>query len=277
MKKFKQLGRRILVSVFGIPLLLYSMFYGKVFFLVITNIVLAGALFELYRLAEKKGNHPLKTVGILFALLISWDFYLYNARWFQWILFLELFLALIIGLFQKEKNHLANISVTIGGTLYISFFSFFILIRQFPNYIDQPYRMGGIFLIMVFVTIWICDTAAYFIGSSIGKHPLFLRVSPKKTWEGAVAGFVVSPLTVWVFKRYYLPELGVGDILFIGCLIGVVGQMSDLVESLFKRDVEVKDSSTLLPGHGGMLDRFDSPLMVAPILYFYLFVRYFSN
>lgn len=277
MSKFKNLGRRFLVTLFGIPLLLYAMYFGKIFFLVVTNIILTGALWELYRLAEKKGYFPMKILGILSACIISWDFYFLNARWFQWIIFIELFIVLVLILFHKDKNHLANASITMGGTLYISFFSFFILIRQFPIYIDQHYRNGGLFVMMVFVTIWICDTAAYFVGSSLGKHPLFLRVSPRKTWEGAIAGFMVSPIAVWGFDRLFIHTLDLWDILYVGMIVGTIGQMSDLIESLFKRDVDVKDSSNLLPGHGGMLDRFDSPLMVAPLLYFYLYIKYFSN
>jgi phosphatidate cytidylyltransferase len=275
MSPYKHLGRRFLVTLFGIPLLLSSMYVGRLFFLCVTGIILSGALWELYALAEKKGYHPLKIAGIFSALAIGADFYFWNAHWFQWILFIELLTVLTIGLFQNNKNHLGNAAVTIGGTLYLSCFSFFLLLRQFPVYTDQPYEKGGQFIMMVFVTIWICDTAAYFVGSSLGKHKLFARVSPRKTWEGAIAGFVISPFAVWGFNRLFLNTLSAPDILFIGLVVGTIGQMSDLIESLFKRDVDVKDSSNLLPGHGGMLDRFDSPLMVAPILYFYLYIKYF--
>jgi phosphatidate cytidylyltransferase len=275
MGNFKHLGRRFLVTLFGIPLLLGSMIVGKSFFLIITGIIVSVALWELYLLAEKKGLRPLKIVGIASALAIAADFYYWNAHWFQWILFLEWFLVLTIGLFQTGKNHMANAAVTLGGTLYLSCFSFFVLLRQLPVYTDQPYEKGGLFIMMVFIAIWVCDTAAYFVGSSFGKHPLFRRVSPRKTWEGAVAGFVFSFVSVWAFERLFMKSLGLADILFVGFVVGTVGQMSDLIESLFKRDVDVKDSSNLLPGHGGMLDRFDSPLLVAPVLYFYLFLKYF--
>jgi phosphatidate cytidylyltransferase len=275
MSPFKHLGRRFLVTLFGIPLLLASMVVGKIFFLSVSGVILSVALWELYKLAEKKGYTPLKSAGLVAVLAVAIDFYLWNAHWFQWILFIEWMAVLGVGLFQKNKNHLANASVTVGGTLYLSCFSYFILIRQLPVYTDQPYEKGGLFIMMIFIAIWICDTAAYFVGSSLGKHKLFPRVSPRKTWEGAVAGFIASPIAVWAFDRLFLKNLSLADILFIGFIVGTIGQMSDLIESLFKRDVDVKDSSNLLPGHGGMLDRFDSPLLVAPIIYFYLYIKYF--
>ena len=277
MSKFIHLGRRFLVTLFGIPLLLYSMYIGRGFFMIITGIILVGASLELFRLAEKRGYKPIQPLGISAILAIALDFYFFNGHWFIWILFLELLAVLAIVLFQREKNHLANASVTIGVTLYLSCFSFYILIRQFPVSTDMPYYTGGLMVIMAFTGIWICDTAAYFVGSSMGKHPLFARVSPRKTWEGAIAGFLVSPFAVWGFDRLFLRQLSIQDIAVIGCIIGIVGQMSDLIESLFKRDVDMKDSANILPGHGGMLDRFDSPLLVAPLLYFYLYIKYFMN
>lgn len=122
------------------------------------------------------------------------------------------------------------------------------------------------------VSIWICDSAAFFLGTAFGKHKLFPRVSPNKSWEGAIAGFIFAIITMITAKALLLNELTLIDSLIVGIIVGSIGQLGDLVESLFKRDAGVKDSSALIPGHGGILDRFDSLLLTAPAVYIYLFL-----
>jgi phosphatidate cytidylyltransferase len=115
-----------------------------------------------------------------------------------------------------------------------------------------------------------CDSAAYFTGLAIGKHKLFPRVSPKKTWEGAVGGGLASILTVMGLFFWLMPNVPVIHSVMIGVIIAVFGPIGDLAESWLKRDAVVKDSSHILPGHGGILDRFDSMLFVAPLVVIYL-------
>ena len=122
----------------------------------------------------------------------------------------------------------------------------------------------------MFASIWICDSAAYYGGTALGKHKLFLRVSPYKSWEGALFGFVFSVLTMVTAKFIVLDFLDWNTIIALGVIIGIIGQLGDLVESLFKRDAQVKDSSNIIPGHGGVFDRFDSLLLTAPVIYLYL-------
>jgi len=139
--------------------------------------------------------------------------------------------------------------------------------ESIQNKINQ---WGGLTVVSLFVTIWMCDTAAYFVGLSIGRHSLFSRVSPKKTWEGAVGGFVFAVLTSFVLQKLLIPYLTSVDAIVIGAIVGVFGQVGDLIESRFKREAGVKDTSSLIPGHGGALDRFDSLIFVSPIVYLYL-------
>jgi CDP-diglyceride synthetase len=177
---------------------------------------------------------------------------------------------------------------TVLGVLFISlFFGTLIQTRElfpfgfpvskfFPHAIAddrelaQINRWGGFTVISIFVTIWICDTAAYFGGMTIGKHKLFERVSPNKTWEGAVFGFVFSVLTMVAAKFSFLEYMALDHAIVIGMMIGCFGQIGDLVESRFKRDAGVKDSSSIIPGHGGVYDRFDSLVFVSPIVYLYI-------
>jgi len=197
----------------------------------------------------------------------------------------------VAELFRNDGSPLLNITTTIAGIMYVSlFFGTFIGLREvfvrgdFPAHRffgpgaaeaagavwDQVYRWGGYTVISILSIIWICDTAAYHTGVAIGRHKLFPRVSPNKTWEGAVAGFVAAILSALAARALVLEYIGVADAIVLGCIVGVFGQVGDLFESTLKRDAGVKDSSNLLPGHGGVLDRFDSLLFVAPLAYIYI-------
>jgi len=203
----------------------------------------------------------------------------------------------LIELFRNKGSALLNLSTTISGILYISlFFGTFIGLRELFVPLDFPvmrylpaaasafdpdaavkiYAWGGYTVISVLAVIWICDTAAFHIGKTAGRHKLFPRVSPNKTWEGAVAGFVFAVLASLAAKYAVLDYLSAGSAVIIGVIVGLFGQLGDLIESLLKRDAGVKDSSNLIPGHGGAFDRFDSLLLVSPLVYLYLDFVLFS-
>lgn len=197
----------------------------------------------------------------------------------------------IIELFRNNGSHLINLSSTLLGLFYISlFFGTFIGLREVFNPFDFPvlryfasetsfgstsvinkiYNLGGYTVIAIFVTIWICDSTAFYGGKLFGRYKLFQRVSPNKTWEGAIFGFVFAVLTAISAKYFIIDYLSLFDSIIIGLIVGIFGQFGDLVESMLKRDVGVKDSSNIIPGHGGFLDRFDSLLFVSPIVYLYI-------
>jgi phosphatidate cytidylyltransferase len=200
-------------------------------------------------------------------------------------------ILLLVELFRNRGSALLNVASTLFGVAYVSLFlGTLIGLRElfipedFPVYahFNVPglavpddirstiYQWGGYTLIAVFVSIWMCDSAAYFAGRAFGRHKLFPRVSPNKTWEGAVAGLVAAIGTFLLARGLILPYLSIASALVCGSIVGVFGQLGDLIESLLKRDAGVKDSSALIPGHGGILDRFDSLIFVAPLLFFYL-------
>ena len=197
----------------------------------------------------------------------------------------------LVELFRNNGSAIMNIATTLMGVLYISlFFGTFIGIREhfrpldfpmlryfssessFTNLatIDQVYRWGGYTVVSIFAIIWICDSAAYHVGMMMGRHKLFPRVSPNKSWEGAVAGFLAAIGSAIAAKYVILDYLPLGSAIVIGVIVGTFGQLGDLIESLIKRDAGVKDSSTLIPGHGGVFDCFDSLLLVSPLVYLYL-------
>jgi len=213
-------------------------------------------------------------------------------RQFLFIVLLLFFVAtLLYELFRKKGSPIANISATVFGVVYVSlFFGALVGMRElfvpgdFPAYkyfelqgafvtpeiAEKVYDWGGYTVISIFAIIWICDSAAYFGGRELGRHKLMEDVSPHKTWEGAALGFFFAIVaSVWA-RFFVLDYLTYPEAIVIGIIVGVFGQTGDLVESLLKRDAGVKDSSHLIPGHGGVLDRFDSLIFVSPLIYLYL-------
>jgi phosphatidate cytidylyltransferase len=130
--------------------------------------------------------------------------------------------------------------------------------------------MGASFVFLAVVVTWAGDTGAYIVGKTLGKHPLLPRVSEKKTREGSVGGLVFSVAAVLLAKHTFAPYLELWQALLLGVMAGAMGQLGDLCESLVKRDLNVKDASDTIPGHGGILDRFDSLLFTAPLTYYFI-------
>jgi len=172
-------------------------------------------------------------------------------------------LVLIFELYRKQTNPIHNWAYFILGQIFIalpfSLLNFILFIQDW-----QP-----LILLSVFVTIWVNDTGAYLTGVTIGKHRLFERISPKKSWEGFIGGAVFALLSGYVFSLL-IPEIQLINWLVFSEIIVVFGTFGDLIESLMKRTVGVKDSGDLIPGHGGLLDRFDSMLLAAPVIFIYL-------
>lgn len=219
--------------------------------------------------------------------------FLQKLQLFLTVLLLFLFLALVIELFRNRGSAMLNAATTVFGVMYVGVFlasfvgirelygaefPYHLAVRHFPDALplsdtalrEATYAWGGLTVIAIFVSIWSCDTAAYFGGLTFGKHKLFPRVSPNKSWEGALFGFAGAVAAMMLFADAFLPYLLPHQAAVMGVIIGVFGQVGDLVESLLKRDAGIKDSSVLIPGHGGVLDRFDSLIFVAPVLYLYI-------
>jgi phosphatidate cytidylyltransferase len=208
---------------------------------------------------------------------------------FIWIVILFMAVVLLVELFRARPSPLLNIAATVMGAMYIGLFlGCAVGIREIftvlefhvgpvfgtadlsPVQMAQLDRWGAFTVIAILATIWMCDTAAYFGGRAMGRHKLFPRVSPNKTWEGAAWGFVAALAVMAGAKYAVLDYLALHQALIIGAIVGTAGQAGDLVESLLKRDAGVKDSSALLPGHGGVFDRFDSFIFVSPVVFLYL-------
>jgi phosphatidate cytidylyltransferase len=172
---------------------------------------------------------------------------------------------------RDGKNAIYHVSTTMFGVLYVAYLaSHLVLLRELPVVAGLDYATGSSFVFLAFVVTWACDTGAYIVGSAVGRHSLLPRVSAKKTVEGAVGGLAFAIAGAVVACYTFAGYLDLTQAVILGAAAGVIGQVGDLFESLIKRDAEVKDTSGLIPGHGGVLDRFDGLLFTGPLLYYYL-------
>ena len=184
---------------------------------------------------------------------------------------LLLLYMMISELYLKKENPILNWAYSMLSQLYIGLPFAMLNILAFnydPTYSSVSYN--PILPLSIFIFLWLNDTGAYCIGSLIGKHRLFERISPKKSWEGSIGGGVVA-LGVSFVLAHYFPFMSMWEWAGLALVVVVFGTWGDLTESLFKRQLHVKDSGTILPGHGGMLDRFDSALMAIPAAVAYIY------
>ncbi len=257
-------------AVFVIVLIGCTLLHPLSFFVLFVAIVAIGQA-EFYKIALKDGRKPQVITGVFFGFVIFVTNFLVaagqvNSKVFAFYLPIVILLT-IIELFRDSVHPVSNISYAIFGAIYVALpfglTNYMVFSPAFGN------NFNGSILIAFFVLIWASDSGAYLIGSMIGKNKLFERISPKKTWEGFLGGALFSLIAAWLVS-IFLKEIELIHWFVIAILTVVFGTFGDLLESLLKRKVNIKDSGTILPGHGGILDRFDSLLMAAPIVFVYL-------
>lgn len=266
--------KRVFVSLIGIPIILIASYLGGYYFFSFVVIISLISFYEFSLLVKHKGANVNLFLGgiIIFIFLLNQFLGLVDP---VVIILLSSLSLLSVELFRNKGSAILNLGSTFLGILYIGFFlAALISLREFYQDDFATRYFGAYLIISIFASIWIGDSAAYYGGIKFGRHKLFPRVSPKKSWEGAIFGFIFSVGTMILAKVFLVDFLSWTNVLVIGAIIGTVGQIGDLVESLLKRDSEVKDSSSLIPGHGGFLDRFDSLLFSSPVIWIYL--NYFS-
>jgi phosphatidate cytidylyltransferase len=291
------LVQRLLVAAIGIPIVVLIVLLKPFAFLGLLAMLAAVTVHEYYGLSKAKGLRPQVVLGCTATGLVVLTFAQLrlttilhlpagSATSLQPIVALLILLFVVVffvEMFRELPNPFMQISVTISGVIYIGLgLGALFGVREFFYLREAAVRAtesgaslpidAGLFTVVVLASIWICDSGAYFGGRAMGKHLLLPRISPNKTWEGAFWGAITAWGT-WFAARAIFPGLSALrpiDCFVFGVIVGVFGQMGDLAESLLKRDAGVKDSSQLLPGHGGMLDRLDSILFVSPLVYLYL-------
>jgi len=258
------------VALWGIPLLLWATYRGGLAFeLLIGGISLLG-LAEYYKLQEGLGLKPLKYTGFGsgLAVIIAWAM---GGGGVVWVMAGAFLFASIITTLQVRSHK--DIVATFAGIAYIPFLVGTFLFIRLGHFAGSEYLVDGKWVALcIWGAIWMTDSAAYGGGKAFGKHRIAPDISPKKTLEGFIFGFLGAMLFVVVL--YYLGKISLDVALAVGIGAGVFGQIGDLIESKLKRDANVKDAGEKLPGHGGILDRFDSLLVTAPAVALYLVVKY---
>ncbi len=272
------LGLRIASSVLFVPLLLLLARAGGVAWLGFVAVQTMLGLDEFYRMARSKGLEPVRWLGFLGALaLLGWA---YRPQTPNAALLATSGLLLLLALALRRGGQprvLESAAVSAFGVLYVGWLSaHFVLLRELPWRAGLAYADGSSLVLYAFLVTWSCDTGAYVVGRFFGRTRPWGTISPRKTLEGSLGGFVCAIVAAQIGAVTFLRPEGGGPLLTwphalaVGALVGVCGQVGDLVESLFKRDSASDDSSALIPGHGGVLDRFDSLYFSAPIVYHYL-------
>jgi phosphatidate cytidylyltransferase len=261
-----KLSNRMLVNVLGIPGILAVIYFGGYLFGMFITVVMVIALYEFYSLLRIKEVKPLIWLGEIATLLIAtYYFFIPTLSPMEVITLIIglIMLGLLSELFRKVPNPTMNLSVTFMGILYIPFLlGTLIALRNWDS------AHGTNLTFSTFLSIWICDTAAYFAGKKFGKKKIYPHVSPNKTVVGSVAGVFGALITVYILNMIGFIGINLNwtNIVIFTVIIGFFGQTGDFVESLFKRDMGVKDSGKMLKGHGGVLDRFDSLIFASPLV-----------
>lgn len=265
----KNLIIRFLSGTVFVAVALVSLLAGKYLYAIFFALVLTGGLSEFYNFMKNSDIRPGKGTGIVTGIvLFGISFFVASGKLqaICYLIFLPFLLFFFVAeLYREKKYPLENIAAGILGIVYVAFpisLSNFIVFSR-----EGSYSPG--LMIALLLLIWTYDSGAYLFGVTLGKHRLFERISPKKSWEGVIGGILVALAASWVISGT-IPEIPLTDWIILTLLIVIASTFGDLSESLLKRQFGLKDSSQLIPGHGGLLDRFDSFLFAVPVFVCYL-------
>lgn len=264
--------KRIISSAIMLPLVLIIFILGNKYIVdIFMAIVAIRCIYELFHAFEQKGHHPVKSIGYAASICICFLHIIPKEQaliLMGAIIPLTILVSFILIITKKTKTDIIDVAITFFGVCYIVLFLMFVsIIREMEN--------GKWLVWYVFITSWMTDVFAYLVGKSIGKHH-FTDVSPKKTIEGCIGGTIGATICVmlytFVLNKFVGLDINYIIILFAGILLSIIGQIGDLSASVIKRYAGIKDYSNLIPGHGGMLDRIDSLIFIAPFAYFMLLI-----
>jgi len=274
---------RVASGLVFVPLLILLARAGGLAWLGFVALQTGLGLEEFYRMARAKGLSPVRWLGFVSALALLGLAYRPQTPNASLLTTGALLVLLALALRRSgQPRVLESAAVTAFGVFYVGWLSaHFVLLRELPWRAGLAYADGASLVLYAFLVTWSCDTGAYLTGRYFGRTRPWTTISPRKTLEGALGGLVCAVIAAQIGAVTFLragggaghpgtPMLTWPHALAIGVLVGICGQVGDFVESLFKRDAASGDSSDLIPGHGGVLDRFDSLYFGAPIVYYYL-------
>lgn len=263
------LQQRVIAAVIAVPFLIFCMVFSDWTFYGLFALIAILAQLEFYKLLGLNGNEPLTYYGTFCGFVLVTITFLIEKGVIPeanyYILSPLMTLIFFIKLYKSQDDKpFRNIAYTFLGVIYVALPFALVIILAFLTYRFSWQRPLGCLLLL-----WASDTGAYFAGTKFGKTKLFERVSPKKSWEGSVGGFLASMVVAFILSQYFL-DLKSWQWFGCGAIIVVAGTYGDLVESLFKRSIKIKDSASTIPGHGGFLDRFDGLLLSIPFIITFL-------
>ena len=273
LNRYNNLTQRIITGLFGAIIIIAATVFSEWTYFMVFMLICCLSIFEFYKLVGLEGVLPLKYIGTFNALLIYVISFLIEKELidskFYFFIFPSLAIIFLVKLYKKERKPFTNIAYTFLGILYVGlpFALLNIIVYSSGTYTYQ-------LVIGLLLLLWASDTGGYFAGVKFGRTKLFERVSPKKSWEGMVGSFILAIIIATILIHYF-HIMTVAQWYLISVIIVVTGTYGDLVESLFKRSIEIKDSGSSLPGHGGFLDRFDGLLISIPFIVFILKVFIF--
>jgi phosphatidate cytidylyltransferase len=268
------LGKRIITAVLGIIATIFIVNYGQWIFAVTALLITALAWHEFYNMMVRREIEISYILGLIAIILLWGTAWLGNSQETIAVLLFAVFIILAKTIIAHSKFTIRDAVYTIAGLIYIGLpFSHLTLLRFTDSSIlltkFGTISTGAAYLWIALVGTWATDTFAFFTGTYLGKHKLAPSISPGKTWEGTIGGLIGSVVAIAILGSFL--KISLINSIFIGLLIGVVAPIGDLVESAIKRFAGVKDSGRLLPGHGGVLDRFDSIMLTVPTVYYYVY------
>jgi len=279
----KEIYRRTLTGAWIVIFTLGGFWLHPVSFFLTGLIILSGTQYEYLRIIRSTGVNAQMIPGMLtgIAVYILATLVASGILGFRYLLILIPFIAgiMIFELYRRQDNPFDSLAHTIFSVIYTALpFSFFPFAAFGREGINPLIRYdGGVFspgiIIGFFVLLWVNDTGAYLSGITFGKHRLLERISPKKSWEGFAGGIILSVLSAWLLSGL-LGVLDTPEWIIVALLVAVSGTFGDLIESMFKRSTGIKDSGSIMPGHGGFMDRFDSTLLSFPLVF--LFITFFG-
>ncbi len=272
------LGLRVASGLLFVPLLILLARAGGIAFWSLVALEVVLGLLEFYRMMRDKGLQPYRALGLPAGLGVLWVAYRPHTSQADFFATAALILTMALGLRRPDlKGRVEGIAVTLFGVLYVAWLSaHLVLLRELPWRAGTPYADGTSYVLLAFFITWSCDTGAYAVGRLLGRTRPWSTISPRKSLEGAFGGLALAIVAAFVARAWFAPYLRVVDAALLGLLTGVFAQVGDLVESLLKRDARSSDSSDIIPGHGGVLDRFDSLYFGAPLVFYYLKVVVFQ-
>jgi len=269
LSKYNNLTQRLITGLLGSAAIIFGVSYSEWIYFAIFFVICFFSLLEFYKLAGLDGMIPLKTLGTVSGVVIfSLSFFIsqeaLSSRYY-FLIFPLIAFVYVIKLYKKtEQKPFTNIAFTFLGVFYVAVPFALLNVATFEEgYYNYEIILGSLLI------LWASDTGAYFAGTLFGKHRLFERISPKKSWEGFWGGAALAIVITYVLTLYF-HSLSLVDWIVVSMIIIIGGTFGDLVESLLKRSIEIKDSGDSLPGHGGFLDRFDGLLISAPFIVAYL-------